>query len=73
MINPNSLKNKLYDDCGINLFNFINNNQDYIKSRSNNEEHFKEMLLKADFHHLILYGYDKEIKELMLDVVKDNI
>ncbi len=72
LINPSALKDKLFYDCGSEVLHVFQNHQDQIKKQMQNIEQFDAAKRKTNFIELVVEGYDKEIKNSMLDVVKDT-
>ncbi len=72
LINPNALKDKLYYDCGSEVFNAFSNNEERIRGHIQNNDHFDAVKKKSDFMQLEISGDDRDIKNSMLDIVKDT-
>jgi hypothetical protein len=73
LINANALKERLYYDCGSEILYVFGKHEDQIRNHIQNIERFEEVKRKANFFELQLEGSDKEIKDRMLDIVKDDI
>jgi hypothetical protein len=74
LINANALKDKLFYDCGSEVLNVFGRHEDQIKNQLlNNIDQFQEVKKKSNFFELQLEGSDKEIKDRMLDIVKDDV
>ena len=71
LINPTALKDKLFYDCGSEVLQVFDNNEDKIKEQIDSSEHFEAVKRKTSFLHLQMEGNDKSIKNSMLDIVKD--
>jgi len=71
LINPTALKDKLFYDCGSEVLQVFDNNEDKIKEQIDSTEHFEAVKRKTSFLHLQMEGNDKSIKNSMLDIVKD--
>jgi hypothetical protein len=71
LINPAALKDKLYYDCGSEVLHVFDKHEDKIKRQIHNTDHFELVKKKSDFMQLEMNGHDKEIKNSMLDIVKD--
>jgi hypothetical protein len=72
LINANALKDKLFYDCGSEVLNVFGRHEDQIKNQITNIDQFEEVKKKSNFFQLQLEGSDKEIKDRMLDIVKDD-
>jgi hypothetical protein len=72
LINANALKDKLFYDCGSEVLNVFGRHEDQIKNQIINRDQFEEVKKKSNFFELQLEGSDKEIKDRMLDIVKDD-
>ena len=73
LINANALKDKLFYDCGSEVLNVFGRHEDQIKNQIKNTDQFQEVKKKSNFFELQLEGSDKEIKDRMLDIVKDDV
>jgi hypothetical protein len=73
LINATALKDKLFYDCGSEVLHAFDKNEEKIRMQVKNIDHFEAVKKKSDFLQLELQGHDKEIKNSMLDVVKDTI
>jgi hypothetical protein len=73
LINANALKDKLFHDCGTEVLNVFDKHEKEIKKEVPNYETFEYVKKKSNYIELELEGSDKEIKNRMLDVVKDKI
>ncbi len=73
LINANALKDKLFHDCGSEVLNVFDKHEKEIKKEVPNHETFEYVKKKSNYIELELEGSDKEIKNRMLDVVKDRI
>ena len=73
LINPSALKDKLFNDCGSEVLYVFQTNEEKIKNQMKNPEFFHEVKKKSSYIELTMDGYDKEIKNSMLDVVKDTV
>ena len=73
LINANALKERLYYDCGSEVLNVFGKHENQIRNHIENKERFEEVKRKANFFELQLEGSDKEIKDRMLDIIKDDI
>ena len=71
LINPTALKDKLYYDCGSEVLHVFDTNEDKIRRQIQNDDHFEAVKKKSNFMQLEIQDLDKEIKNSMLDVVKD--
>ena len=72
LINANALKEKLFYDCGSEVLNVFGRHKDQIKNQISNIDQYEEVKKKSNFFELQLEGTDKEIKDRMLDIVKDD-
>ena len=72
LINANALKDKLFYDCGSEVLNVFGRHEDKIRNQITNIDQFQEVKKKSNFFELQLEGSDKEIKDRMLDIVKDD-
>ena len=72
LINANALKDKLFYDCGTDVLNVFNKHENEIKNQISNNEQYEYVKKKSNFIELQMEGTDKEIKNRMLDVVKDD-
>ena len=72
LINANALKDKLFYDCGSEVLNVFGRHEDQIKNQITNIDQFEEVKKNSNFFELQLEGSDKEIKDKMLDIVKDD-
>ena len=72
LINANALKDKLFYDCGSEVLNVFGRHEDKIKNQITNIDQYQEVRKKSNFFELQLEGSDKEIKDRMLDIVKDD-
>ena len=72
LINPTALKDKLYYDCGSEVLHVFDENKEKIRQQILTREHFDAVKKKSSFIDLELEGYGKEIKNSMLDVVKET-
>jgi hypothetical protein len=72
LINPKALKDRLYNNCGSEVLNAFIENKNKIQCQIKDPEHFSLLQKKTDFFTLQITGEDKEIKNSMLDIVKDN-
>jgi hypothetical protein len=72
LINPTALKDKLFYDCGSEVLNVFDTNEEKIRRQSKNIDHFEAIKKKSNFMQLEMQGCDKEIKNSMLDIVKDT-
>jgi hypothetical protein len=73
MINPTALKDKLFYDCGSEVLHVFDTNEDRLQQQIQSKDHFDAVKKKTSFIDLELEGYDREIKNSMLDVVKDTL
>jgi hypothetical protein len=72
LINATALKDKLFFDCGSEVLNVFGRHEDKLRHTIPNMDFFNAVKKKSDFFHLQLEGSDKEIKNRMLDVIKDD-
>ncbi len=72
LINATALKDKLFYDCGSEVLHAFDQNEEKIRKQIKNIDHFEAVKKKSDFLQLEFQGHDKEIKNSMLDVVKDT-
>ena len=72
LINANALKDKLFYDCGSEVLNVFGRHEDKIRNQITNIDQYQEVRKKSNFFELQLEGSDKEIKDRMLDIVKDD-
>ena len=72
LINPNALKDKLFYDCGTEVLRAFATHKDIIFCEMPSREAYDFVKKKSNFMELELEGSDKEIKNRMLDVVKDD-
>ena len=72
LINATALKDKLFFDCGSEVLNVFGTHQDKLRHNFNNIDHYEAVKKKSDFFQLQIEGSDKEIKNRMLDVIKDD-
>jgi hypothetical protein len=74
LINANALKDKLFYDCGSEVLYVFGKHEEKIRNQLlNNIDQYKEVKKKSNFFELQLEGSDKEIKNRMLDIVKDDV
>ncbi len=73
LINANALKDKLFHDCGSEVLNVFDKHQQLIKNEIPNHETYEFVKKKSNYIELELEGSDKEIKNRMLDIVKDDV
>jgi len=72
LINATALKDKLFFDCGSEVLNVFGRHEDKLKHTISNVDFFNAVKKKSDFFQLQLEGSDKEIKNRMLDAIKDD-
>jgi hypothetical protein len=72
LINATALKDKLFYDCGSEVLHAFDRNEEKLRRQIKNIDHFEAVKKKSDFLQLEFQGHDKEIKNSMLDVVKDT-
>ena len=72
LINPTALKDKLYYDCGSEVLHVFDTNEERIRKQIQNDDHFEAVKKKSNFMQLEMQDLDTEIKNSMLDVVKDK-
>jgi len=72
LINANALKDKLFYDCGSDVLNVFYKHENQIKNQIVNKEQYEYVKKKSNFIELQMEGIYKEIKNRMLDVVKDD-
>ena len=71
LINPNALKDKLFFDCGSEVLQAFDNNEDKIRKDIDNSDYFDAVKRKTSFLQLQIEGHDHPIKSYMIDIVKD--
>ncbi len=72
LINANALKDKLFQDCGSEVLYVFDKHENQIKNQIQNIEIYDYVKKKSNYIELQLEGSDKEIKNRMLDVIKDD-